>query len=268
MKAVIPVAGLGKRFHPWTLQNSKELIPVPDPKYPESIVSVIDLVVREAYEAGCEDILLITALGKSGIKDHLTRQQMVGNIPKNVRLHYTDQQGAKGLGDAIRYAKSFIGFDDFAVLLGDDFYDINPLKEMIEIYNSTKLSEKLGALLAMLKVPKEQLCRYGVVKIKQDTEKPVIIESIVEKPENPPSDFALTGRYIFSNKIFYELENLAPGKNNEIQLTDAIQKLIEKEYKVRGVEIKGKRYDAGEPTGWIQIIIDLHDHQNNKKQLQ
>jgi len=261
MKAVIPVAGLGKRFYPWTLQNSKELIPVPDPKNPENIVSVVDLVVREAYEAGCNDILLITALGKSGIKDHLTRQQLVGNIPKNVRLHYTDQYGAKGLGDAISCAKSFVGYEDFVVLLGDDFYDTSPLKEMIEIYNSTKLSEKLGALIAIQKTQKELLKRYGVVKIKSNSENIIIIDGIIEKPEEPPSDYIVPGRYILSNKIFFELENLQPGKNNEIQLTDAIQKLIEKDYKVRGVEVKGKRYDAGEPAGWLQVIEDLKNCQ-------
>lgn len=258
MKAVIPAAGKGTRFHPWTLQNAKELIPVIDP-VTKNIVAVIDLVVREAQEAGCGDILLITALGKSGIKDHLTRQQLTGNISRDIRLHYTDQHGAKGLGDAIKYGKSFIGQEDFIVLLGDDFHSFNPTKELVEIYEAKKFDGKFGAILTVQKLPQELLKRYGVVKVHNDGNM-MIAEDIIEKPSTPPSEFAVTGRYILSNKIFSYINTINPDTKGEVQLTDAIRAMIKDGYKVYCVELKGKRYDAGDPVGWIQTIIDLKNH--------
>lgn len=259
-KAVIPAAGLGKRFHPWTLQNAKELIPVVDP-HTKKIAAVIDLVVREAHEASCTDLLLITALGKSGIKEHLTKQQMTGNLSMSVRLHYTDQHSPKGLGDAVSCAKNFIGNESFAVLLGDDFYSNNPIIDLAAAYNSIKFAGKFGAILTVQKVPRELLPRYGVVKVKSNGGI-MQVEDLVEKPKEPPSDYAITGRYIISHKIFSYLEKTAPDAKGEIQLTDAIKLMISDGYGVYCIEIQGKRYDAGDPAGWLQTISELSRETN------
>src|SRR3989344_5446614 len=258
MKAVIPAAGLGARFYPWTLQNPKELVPVINIKT-KRVTAVIDLVVKEAHEAGCTDLLLITALGKSGIKDHLTRQQLTDNMPKEIRLHYTDQQGAKGLGDAVYYSKSFVGTADFIVLLGDDFYDNNPVVDLLNAYDTIKFDGKFGAILTVQKVPESLTKRYGIVKIKNHG-KIMEVEDLVEKPIIPPSNYAITGRYILSNKIFSYIKNTLPAitLGKEVELTNAIRAMLADGYKVYCIEISGKRYDVGDPDGWIQTITEIN----------
>src|SRR3989344_3680948 len=265
MKAVIPAAGMGKRFHPWTLQNAKELLPVIDPQT-KKISGVIDIVVREAREAGCTDVLVITALGKSGLKEHLAKQQIGGYIPEDVRLHYTDQQAPKGLGDAVLCAKNFIGTENFAVLLGDDFYSSNPVKDLLCAYEEIKSDPKFGAILTVQRLPRQILSRYGVVKVKNEG-RIMQVEDMVEKPETPPSDFAITGRYILSNKIFSHICDVAPDKKGEIQITDAMKKMISNGYNVYCIEMKGKRYDAGDPASWLNTITEVGlggNGQNNK----
>ncbi len=269
MKAVIPAAGSGKRFHPWTFGNAKELVPVLDPKNPKNVVAVLDLVVREAYEAGCKDICVVTALGKYSIENHLQTQKIQGNIPKDVNLFYVHQDEPKGLGHAILCAEKFVGKEDFAVLLGDDFYENNPTKQMMgngyrrfAINQSTMRKQhttgKFGGLLTIQEVPTELLSRYGVVEFLDGYE--WRIKDVVEKPRtNPPSNYVVAGRYILTSDIFYYIRTANPDSRGEIQLTDAIRAMIKDGYDMFGVKIEGKRYDAGEPAGWMEIIKGFAD---------
>ena len=252
-KAVIPAAGRGTRFLPWSGRNAKELIPVIDPKTKE-IRAVIDLVVQEAYEASINDILIITALGKSSIQEHLTKQQIDRNIPNEVRIHYTNQREPKGLGDAVLHAKSFVANEEFVVLLGDDFHSKNPVKQLVDAYERIK-SPKFGALLTVLRVPDEYTKRYGIaVNPKKATGKIMKVDSFIEKPGKAPSNYAISGRYLLSSKIFKHLEKLKPGNNGEVELTDAINMLGKEGLELYCIELDGQRYDAGTPQGWVNAI--------------
>jgi len=260
MKAVIPAAGKGRRFNPWTLSNAKELVPVPDPKNPARIVSVIDLVIREACEAGCDDIRLITALGKLSLEQHIQTQKMNKEMP-GVEISYSHQDGPKGLGHAVYCAKRFASQENFAVLLGDDFYKNNPTKELIAAYEQ-KDRGKFGAILTVQEFPKEELGRYGVVKVK-NLDKIMEISDIIEKPKkNPPSNYAVTGRYVFSYRIFDYIKKVRPDANGEIQLTNAIRLMIRDGYRVYALQNSGTRYDAGEPVSWMKVIETLQNHKN------
>ena len=255
-KAVIPAAGLGTRFLPWTGKNAKELIPVIDPRT-KKIRAVIDLVVEEAYDASLKNILLITALGKSSIQEHLTKQQIDNNIPIDANLHFIDQKQPKGLGDAVLYAKTFVANEDFVVLLGDDFHSKNPVVHLIKAYNEIK-SDKFGAILTVMNVPSSMTKRYGIVtnprKIKDDI---MIVDGVVEKPDKPPSNFAITGRYILSSKIFGYLEKQKQGVKGEIELTDAINRMAKDGFEIYCIELEGQRYDAGTPQGWYNAIHEI-----------
>lgn len=256
MKAVIPAAGKGTRFAPWTYRIPKELLPVIDP-HTKKMTAVLELVAREAYDAGCSDIIIITASGKTSISEYFIAQEKFGNLPKGIRIHYTNQNEQRGLGDAVGCAKTHVGTEDFAVLLGDDFYENNPTKELLDAYEAKRFDGKFGAVLTVQKVPDELLGRYGVVKVSA-SEKIMVVHDIVEKPQsNAPSNYAVTGRYILSNKVFPYIEKIALGTNGEIQLTDAIRAMICDGYKIYCIEISGKRYDAGDPDSWSQTIADL-----------
>ncbi len=252
-KAVIPAAGKGTRFLPWSAKNAKELIPIIDPKTKE-IRAVIDLVVEEAYKANLKDILIITALGKSSIQEHLTKHQMEKNIPHDVKIHYTDQTSPKGLGDAILHAKGFIGSEDFVVLLGDDFHSKNPAKQLTEAYEKVK-SEKFGAILTVIKVSEDLTKRYGIAVNPRKTKDDIMkVDSFIEKPKKAPSNYAISGRYLLSCKVFKHLEKLKPGQSGEIELTDAINMLAKEGLELYCIELDGERYDAGTPKGWFNTI--------------
>ncbi|MBI5332418.1 MAG: UTP--glucose-1-phosphate uridylyltransferase [Candidatus Aenigmarchaeota archaeon] len=266
-KAVIPAAGLGTRFLPWTGINAKELIPVIDPKT-KKIRTVIELVVEEAHEAGLNSILLITALGKSSIQEHLTKQQIEKNIPVNARLHYIDQKEPKGLGDAILHARDFVANENFAVLLGDDFHSKNPVSQLMRAYEKIK-AEDFGAILTVMKVSDEQAKRYGIminpVPVK-DSINIMLAQGVVEKPQTPPSNLAITGRYILSSKIFDYLKKTKPGARAELELTDALNLMAKDRCKIYCIELEGIRYDAGTPKAWFQAIQDVGNEVFSEKE--
>ncbi|MFH0837574.1 MAG: sugar phosphate nucleotidyltransferase, partial [Candidatus Aenigmatarchaeota archaeon] len=255
-KAVIPAAGSGTRFLPWTGINAKELIPVIDPRTGK-IRAVIELVVEEAYEAGLKSILLITAQGKSSIQEHLTKQQIEKNMPEDSKLLYTDQQKPAGLADAIFYAKDFIANEDFAVLLGDDFHSQNPVKQLISAYDKIK-DEKFGAIVTVMKVDNKTAKRYGImINPKQIKDSIMISEGLVEKPQSPPSNLAITGRYILSSKVFDYIKKITPSPRGELEITDALNLMAKDGLKIYCIELEGIRYDAGSPKGWFQTIQDI-----------
>ncbi|WP_059102921.1 UTP--glucose-1-phosphate uridylyltransferase GalU [Shouchella shacheensis] len=279
-KAIIPAAGLGTRFLPATKAQPKEMLPIVDKP-------TIQYIVEEAVASGIEDIIIISGRGKRAIEDHfdtsyeleekLERKgnkemlEVVRSISNLANIHYIRQKEPKGLGHAIACAHSFIGKEPFAVLLGDDIVEAEEpcLSQLIRVYN-----EHASSVIGVHAVPMEEVSKYGIIQpLTTNNYGPSIraIDTLVEKPEKEkaPSNLAIMGRYVLSPEIFDTLENQEPGKDGEIQLTDAIEKLNEKE-QVLAYHFTGKRYDIGGTLGFVQATIDfalnredLHDDIKN-----
>jgi UTP--glucose-1-phosphate uridylyltransferase len=263
-KAVIPAAGLGTRFLPITKAQPKEMLPIIDKP-------MIQFAVEEAINSGINDILIITSRGKRAVEDYfdfapelenhliqsnkLEELEDVKRISSLADLHYVRQKEPKGLGDAILRAEKHVGKEPFAILLGDDIIRsrVACTKQLIDIYEEIKCS-----VLAVERVPSERISRYGVIGGNKVRRSLYSVTRIVEKPslQGAPSDLGIVGRYIVTPKIFDCLKKVSPGKNNEIQLTDAIQMLLTHE-QVYAYAISGKRYDAGEKSGYLNAIIDF-----------
>jgi UTP--glucose-1-phosphate uridylyltransferase len=250
-KAVIPAAGLGTRFLPATKAQPKEMLPVVDKP-------VIQYVVEEALSSGIKDILIITGRNKRAIEDHFDRGTIdnryvleIDEMMDEVNLFYTRQRGPKGLGDAVYYAKSFVGDEPFALLLGDTITIPECSRELIATYEAFKTS-----IIAVEEVPREKISSYGVVQGKEIKKDLLLVEDLVEKPvaESAPSNLAILGRYILTPAIFKAIEKTPPGKGDEIQLTDALRKLDEKSY---AYIYRGSRYDIGNKADWIKSNIEL-----------
>lgn len=263
-KAVIPAAGFGTRFLPATKATPKEMMPIVDKP-------AIQYIVEEALQSGIEEILIISGHAKRAIEDHfdtntdlelqLQRQgktdllNMVRSISE-INIHYIRQKHMRGLGDAVLCARSFIDDEPFAVLLGDDivYNETEPaLKQMIHVY------DKVGAtVLGCQEVPKEKVSAYGIVK-GQLTDDPDLLRVVdmIEKPsiEEAPSRFAALGRYILTPDVFEVLERVQPGKGNEIQLTDALKLMADREA-VYAYNFKGRRYDTGNKLGYLKAVVE------------
>ncbi|AOY75544.1 UTP--glucose-1-phosphate uridylyltransferase GalU [Clostridium formicaceticum] len=263
-KAIIPAAGLGTRFLPATKAQPKEMLPIVDKP-------TLQYIIEEAVDSGIEEILIITGRNKKSIEDHFDKSielelelekkgkddllEEIRKISDMVNIHYIRQKEPKGLGHAIYCAKSFIGDEPFAVLLGDDIVDakVPCLKQMIEVYNEYKTT-----ILGVQRVPMEDVDKYGIVAGKHIEDRVYKVKDLVEKPAVPeaPSDVAILGRYIISPEIFNVLENTAPGKGGEIQLTDALKVLAQKEA-MYAYNFKGKRYDVGDKLGFLQATVEF-----------
>ena len=252
-KAVIPAAGLGTRFLPATKAQPKEMLPVVDKP-------VIQYVVEEAIASGIEDILIITGKGKRAIEDHFDKSEIerenafldeIDAMMNHVNLLYTRQREPRGLGDAVYYAKSFVGNDAFALLLGDTITIPECTKELIKKYEEYRTS-----IIAVEEVPKEKISSYGIIKGKEVEGDIHLVEDLVEKPspEEAPSNLGIIGRYVLTPAIFDAIERTPPGKGNEIQLTDALCLLREKRY---GYVYRGRRYDIGNKLDWLKSNIAL-----------
>lgn len=265
-KAVIPAAGLGTRFLPATKAIAKEMLPIVDKP-------TIQFIVEEALKSGIEDILIVTGKAKRPIEDHFDSNiELEQNLREkgktellklveettDINLHFIRQSHPKGLGHAVLQAKAFVGNEPFVVMLGDDLMDINgngtPLtKQLINDYEKTHAST-----IAVMKVPHEDVDKYGVIDPKGEVSKGLYnVERFVEKPEisEAPSDLAIIGRYLLTPEIFDVLETQAPGAGNEIQLTDAIERL-NKTQRVFAHEFTGKRYDVGDKFGFVETTIE------------
>jgi UTP--glucose-1-phosphate uridylyltransferase len=263
-KAVFPVAGLGTRFLPATKSSPKEMLPLIDKP-------LVQYVVEEAVASGIEQILFVTGRGKRSIEDHFDisfeleahlydkgkdrELSRVREIAEMVDIFYVRQRQALGLGHAILCAKEFIGNEPFAVLLGDDIIDSERpcLKQLLDVFD-----EKKGSVLALEKVPMENISSYGCVKADALSDKVFDVLDMVEKPkrEEAPSDMAIIGRYVLTPRIFGILEQQEPGKGGEIQLTDAILTLS-KEQKVYGCLFDGLRHDCGDKLGFLKATVDM-----------
>ena len=263
-KAIIPAAGLGTRFLPATKSQPKEMLPIVDKP-------TLQYIIEEAVASGIEEILIITGRNKKSIEDHFDKSveleleleqkgkqemlEMVRDIANMVNIHYIRQKEPKGLGHAIHCAKSFIGDEPFAVLLGDDIVDneIPCLKQLINAYDEYKTS-----ILGVQEVAKEDTNKYGILDVKHIEDRVYKVKDMVEKPDvdKAPSNVAILGRYIITPAIFDILENQEPGKGGEIQLTDAL-KTLGKQEAIYAYNFEGRRYDVGDKFGFLEATIDF-----------
>ena len=263
-KAIIPAAGLGTRFLPATKAQPKEMLPIVDKP-------TIQYIIEEAVASGIEEILIITGRNKKCIEDHFDKSveleleleksgktemlEMVRKISDMVDIHFIRQKEPKGLGHAISCARTFVGDEPFAVLLGDDivYNDQKPcLKQLIDCY-----SEYNTSVLGVQKVSKENVSKYGIVDGLHIEDRVYKVKGLVEKPsiEEAPSNVAILGRYIITPQIFDILNETEPGKGGEIQLTDALLKLMEEEA-MYAYDFEGKRYDVGDKLGFLIANVE------------
>lgn len=263
-KAIIPAAGLGTRFLPATKAMPKEMLPIVDKP-------TIQYIVEEARESGIEDILIITGKNKRPIEDHFdsvpeleqnlkakgkTKMLELVEETTDLNIYFIRQSHPRGLGDAVLMAKDFVGNEPFVVMLGDDLMkDEVPLtKQLMDRYEETNAST-----LAVMKVPHEEVNKYGVIDPAAETRPGLYdVRRFVEKPtvEEAPSDLAIIGRYLLTPEIFGMLETQQPGAGNEIQLTDAIDRL-NKVQRVFAHEFKGGRFDVGYKFGYLKTSIQF-----------
>ena len=264
-KAIIPAAGLGSRLLPNTKSIPKEMLPLVDKP-------VIQYIVEEAVAAGVEEILIITNRGKNPIEDYfdyspdledrlirdgkLKDAKIVHDVADMADVFFLRQKETKGLGHAIWRAKTFVGDEPFAILLGDDIMlsEKPVLKQLVEAAEANECSA-----IAVRQVEDELITKYSSVKLEKDLGGGVYeISDMNEKPtlDEKLSNFAIMGRYVLTPAIFDILEHTAPGRNNEIQLTDGMKELCRRE-KMCAVDFEGRRYDTGNLKGYLESIIDF-----------
>jgi UTP--glucose-1-phosphate uridylyltransferase len=262
-KAVFPVAGLGTRFLPVTKASPKEMLPVVDKP-------LIQYAVEEAIAAGIKDMIFVTGRGKRAIEDHFDKayeleaelqahgkitmlKEVRGLVDEDATYAYVRQREALGLGHAVLCARHLIGDEPFAVILADDLIDaeVPALKQMTDLH-----AKRGGSILAVQNVDRADTASYGIVSSKPVDERVSKLSAIVEKPkpDDAPSTLGVVGRYVLSPRIFHYLENLRPGAGREIQLTDAIGRLLREE-SVYAYEFEGHRYDCGSKLGYLKATV-------------
>jgi UTP--glucose-1-phosphate uridylyltransferase len=269
-KAVVPAAGLGTRFLPATKATPKEMLPIVDKP-------AIQYVVEEAVGAGLDDVLLITGRGKRPIEDHFDRAyeleealrakddpERLAAVRESSELaivHYVRQGEPKGLGHAVHCARQHVGDEPFAVLLGDDLIDARDplLRRMLEV------RERFGgSVVALMEVEPEQVSLYGCAAIEPTDEDDVVqVTNLVEKPVpgEAPSRWIVIGRYVCDPAVFDVLEHTPPGRGGEIQLTDALMTLAQRDSSqggpVHGVLFRGRRYDTGNKLDYLRTVVQF-----------
>ncbi|MCK5528889.1 MAG: UTP--glucose-1-phosphate uridylyltransferase GalU [Kiritimatiellae bacterium] len=265
-KAVIPAAGFGTRLLPASKSQPKEMLPIVD-------TPTIQYVVEEAVAAGITDILMIIGKGKRAIEEHFYRNfeleleleekgkekelEELKRISNLANIHFVWQKELNGLGDAISYARDHVGNEPFAVLLGDTLVQSNSgesvTKQMIDVYERYNES-----VVALEEVDRDKVSRYGVMDGKVIDKNIYLVENFVEKPdpEDAPSNLVIAGRYVLTPEIFDCIDRTKPGKNNEIQLTDAMELLL-KERAMYGLRFEGRRYDLGNRLDFLKTNIEF-----------
>ncbi len=264
-KAIIPAAGLGTRFLPATKAQAKEMLPIVDKP-------TIQYIIEEAVAAGIEDIVIITGRNKKTIEDHFDRSpeleqelekgnkmdylEMVKDIASIANVYYVRQKQPRGLGHAVLTAKSFIGDEPFAVLLGDDVVCAQTpcLKQLIDVYDKTGAS-----VLGVQTVAHEKVCKYGIIDGEMETDRLYKVKDMVEKPpvDKAPTDVAILGRYVINPEVFGYLETQETGAGGEIQLTDALRRMTLDGKPMYAHDFKGTRYDVGSQIGFVQANIEF-----------
>ncbi|MCK4921464.1 MAG: UTP--glucose-1-phosphate uridylyltransferase GalU [Bacteroidales bacterium] len=263
-KAVIPAAGFGTRFLPATKSQPKEMLPIID-------TPTIQHVVEEAVESGITDILMIIGKGKRSIEEHFDRNyeleaqlleknkteelNLMKKINSLANIHFIYQKELNGLGDAISYARYHVNNEPFAVLLGDTLIesnnDIPVTKQLIDVYNHYQAS-----VVALEEVHPSLVSRYGIMDGRKINKNIYEVDGFIEKPaiNDSPSNLAIASRYIFTPEIFNYLDKLKPGKNNEIQITDAMQMMAKKKAWY-GLKFDGKRHDIGNKLDFLKTNV-------------
>jgi UTP--glucose-1-phosphate uridylyltransferase len=267
-KALIPAAGRGTRFLPFTKTLPKELAPI-------VTTPALEYVVAEAAENGITDVLLVVNEDKRAIaeyfrpnvdleaalekKDDQASLELVRRAPTLARIHEVDQDDPKGLGHAVAQGEQFADGEGIAVLLPDDLIDDRDplLGKMTDVY-----TEHGGVVIGLIDVPRDEISKYGSVRLTDDSDDDadvVAIVELVEKPpaETAPSTLAIIGRYILPPEIFDALRETKPGAKDEIQLTDAMQQLAHSDVPVHGVVFRGRRYDTGNGLDYMKSIVQL-----------
>jgi len=263
-KAVIPAAGLGTRFLPATKAQPKEMLPIID-------TPTIQYVVQEAVDSGIDDILIISGKGKRAIEDHFDRNleletlleskqdatwyNEIRRLADMANIHFIRQKETNGLGDAINHARMHTGDEPFAVLLGDTIIDavIPATQQLLDVY------EQFGqTVLGVETVPKEKVSSYGIVVGRHVSDRIWEVSDLIEKPEvdAAPSNLAIAGRYILTPAVYKTLEKTPRGKNGEIQLTDALRLLGQRE-QVYACTLEGKRYDIGNKLDYLKTTVEF-----------
>lgn len=263
-KAIIPAAGLGTRFLPATKASPKEMLPLVDKP-------LIQYVVEEAVASGIEDVIVITGRGKRAIEDHFDRSleleenlkgsgkaqllNQIRHITSLANFCYVRQSEALGLGHAVMCAQHLVGDEPFAVILGDEIIDapVPGLAQLIQIYKKRR-----GAVLGVQEVPKQEVSRYGIIAPRRLSNGLHRVDDLVEKPSptDAPSNLAVIGRYVLPPEIFPILRKTPPGKNGEIQLTDALRQLV-KQAPIFAHEVQGQRHDAGDKLGFLIATVEF-----------
>jgi UTP--glucose-1-phosphate uridylyltransferase len=263
-KAVIPAAGLGTRFLPATKAQPKEMLPIVDKP-------TIQYIVEEAINSGIEEILIVTGRNKRAIEDHFDRSvelelllktrgdeellKEVQEISSLVNIYYVRQKEARGLGHAISCARTFVGNEPFAVMLGDDVVDspVPCLKQLLDVFE-----QHSRTVLGVQEVSPEDVNKYGIVAYDKIDGRLCKVKDLVEKPskEKAPSNIAILGRYIITPEIFDILEGTEPGSGGEIQLTDALRALGRTQ-EMYAYNFEGKRYDIGSKLGFLQATVEF-----------
>ncbi len=263
-KAVFPVGGLGTRFLPATKAMPKEMLPVVDKP-------LIQYAVEEAQAAGIEELIFVTGRSKSAIEDHFdssyeledTLQERAKEaelrairswMPRPGQVAYTRQQHPLGLGHAVWCARNLVGNEPFAVLLADDLVLAQTpcLKQMVEAYEDTGAN-----IVAVVDVPREHTNRYGILDVSRDDGRLVEVKGVVEKPapKDAPSTLSIIGRYVLEPEVFEHLSKFERGAGGEIQLTDALARLIATGRKFCGLRFEGKRFDCGDKAGFFEANL-------------
>ena len=262
-KAITPAAGLGTRFLPATKAMPKEMLPILDKP-------TIQYIVEEASRAGIEDIIIVTGKHKRAIEDHFDNQKELEMVLEDkgktellekvqystelANIFYVRQKEQKGLGHAIYSARQFIGNEPFAVLLGDDIVesDIPAIKQLMDVYEETG-----NSVIGVQEVPETDTHRYGIIDPLSKEERRYEVQKFVEKPKQgtAPSNLAIMGRYVLTPEIFDYIKTQKKGAGNEIQLTDAIERM-NNDYQVFAYDFIGNRYDVGEKLGFVKTTIE------------
>ena len=259
-KCVIPAAGIGKRFYPLTRAQPKEMLPILDKP-------VIHYVVEEALNSGLDEILIIVGAGKDSIINYFDKHTLDDTMDSYgfkelPDIYFVRQKEQRGLADAIKYAQKFTGDEDFVVLLGDTIYkagdDRTVTSHIIDEY-----AKIFSPVIALEIVSPEKVVDYGIVEAEMQSNGLWKIRSVVEKPEisKAPSNLGITGIYAFQPEIYNYISELSLGKNNELQLSDAINNMA-KDQNVFGYIINGKRYDIGTKELWYKAFIEFSKEVN------
>lgn len=269
-KAIIPAAGFGSRFLPATKAQPKEMLPIID-------TPTIQYVIEETVKSGISQVLVITGKGKQAIENHFDQSfelekelerkhkkkqlEEIQKISSMAEIFYIRQKEMNGLGDAVRYARNFVGDDPFVVLLGDTIIksDTPCVRQLIDIYNQYKMP-----IIGVEEVPENKVDRYGIIEGTPVNDSVFKVSNLIEKPspKEAPSRLAIGGRYILTSKIFDYIEQTKPGKGDEIQLTDALRDMAKQE-EILAYKFEGKRYDIGNKLDYliteVEFAVDRED---------